>query len=149
MPANTSPIFTLTPRFSAGSLVTANNRTSGDGSICSGCDMVPVFRPGPNGSYLYKLRFCLAESVIGTASNPCVLRVFVSNAPSVIANNTNTWLIGEVNCPEQTPTANLPAVAFDVILNFTLKDPEFLVVTSSNPILANTSWIANVWGGDY
>lgn len=147
MPANTAPIFTIVPEFSAVRIQAANTSSSGSGTI--GTDIYLAFSPGANGSYLQKIRFSLAESTIGTASAACVLRVFLSTQSSGSTSAGNTWLIQEVVAATQTPTALLSASPIDIPLNFAIPSTYYVLVSASVAPTANTTWNANVFAGDY
>jgi hypothetical protein len=153
MPANTSPIFTIAPDFSAVRIAaatlanTVNAPSDGSGTI--GTNMFLAFSPGANGSYLQKIRFSLVESTIGTASAPCVLRVFLSTQSTGSTTNANTWLIQEVFAATQTPSSTSPASPIDIPLNFAIPSTFFVLVSTSVAPNTNTNWNANVFAGDY
>lgn len=147
MPANTAPIFTIVPEFSAVRIQAANTSSSGSGTI--GTDIYLAFSPGANGSYLQKIRFTLAESTINTASAACVLRIFLSTQSSGSTTAGNTWLIQEVVAATQTPTATLSASPIDIPLNFAIPSNYYVLVSASVAPTANTTWNANVFAGDY
>lgn len=79
MPANTNPIFTITPKIAWGTIATANTAKDGTGTV------VPIFTAGANGSYLSKVIVKALGTNIAT-----VLRLFLNNgsANSTPANNT-------------------------------------------------------------
>lgn len=147
MAANTSPIFTLAPKFSAVRVTAANTSSAGGGTV--GTDIFLAFSPGTNGSYLQKVRFSLAESTIATASSACVLRVFLSTQSSGSTTAANTWLIQEVVAATQTPSSTSSGSPIDIPLNFAIPSTYFVLVTASVAPTANTTWNANVFGGDY
>jgi len=147
MAANTAPIFTLAPKFSAVRITAANTSSAGGGTV--GTDIFLAFSPGTNGSYLQKVRFSLAESTIATASNACVLRVFLSTQSSGSTTASNTWLIQEVVAATQTPSSTLSGSPIDIPLNFAIPSNYYVLVSASVAPTANTTWNANVFGGDY
>jgi len=147
MAANTAPIFTLAPKFSAVRVTAANTSSAGGGTV--GTDIFLAYSPGANGSYLQKVRFSLAESTIATASAACVLRVFLSTQSSGSTTASNTWLIQEVVAATQTPSNTLSASPIDIPLNFAIPSTYYVLVTASVAPTANTTWNANVFGGDY
>jgi hypothetical protein len=147
MPANTSPIFTSVPDFSAVRITAANTSSAGGGTV--GTDIFLAYSPGANGSYLQKIRFSLVESTIGTASAACVLRVFLSTQSSGSTTASNTWLIQEVVAATQTPSNTLSASPIDIPLNFAIPSNYFVLVSASVAPTANTNWNANVFAGDY
>ena len=90
MPANTSPIFPLTPNVSWGNVATANTAKDGTGTV------VTVFTAGANGSNLDQIKVRSLGTNVAT-----VLRFFVNNgsANSSAANNS---LIHEVTIAATT-----------------------------------------------
>jgi hypothetical protein len=147
MPANTAPIFTSVPDFSAVRITAANTSSAGGGTV--GTDIFLAFSPGANGSYLQKIRFSLVESTISTVSAACVLRVFLSTQSSGSTTASNTWLIQEVVAATQTPSNTLSASPIDIPLNFAIPSTYFVLVSASVAPTANTNWNANVFAGDY
>jgi len=91
MPANTSPIFILTPNCSTGVLSTANTGRDGTGTL------VDVFTAGSNGSRLEWLR----ASATGTTTAG-MLRFFYYDG-------TNNRFLFEVPVPAITPSATVGA----------------------------------------
>lgn len=79
MPANTSPIFPLTPNISWATVTTANTAKDGTGAV------VTVFTAGANGSRVDYLKVRALGTNVAT-----VLRVFVNNggANTTAANNS-------------------------------------------------------------
>lgn len=90
MPANTAPIFTLTPNISWGEVATANTAKDGTGTT------VLIFTAGANGSYLQKARSKAKGTNVAT-----VLRFFLNNGstPATAINNT---LLGEMTIAATT-----------------------------------------------
>ena len=147
MAANTSPIFTIVPDFSAVRITAANTSSAGGGTV--GTDIFLAFSPGANGSYLQKIRFSLVESTINTASAACVLRVFLSTQSSGSTTASDTWLIQEVVAATQTPSSTLSGSPIDIPLNFAIPSNYYVLVSASIPPANNTHWNANVFAGDY
>ena len=79
MPANTTPIFTLTPVASWGTVTTANTAKDGTGTV------VTIFTAGANGARVDKIRY----KVMGT-NTATAMRIFVNNGSTnaTAANNT-------------------------------------------------------------
>jgi hypothetical protein len=147
MPANTSPIFTLAPRFSAANITAANTSSQGGGTV--GTDIFLAFSPGTNGSYLQKIRFSLAESTISTASAATVHRVFLSTVNTGTTTSANTFLIQEINAATQTPTSTASSYPIDIPLNFAIPSTYYVLITTHVAPTTNTVWSATVFGGDY
>ncbi|MGH8562711.1 MAG: hypothetical protein ACREXW_00970 [Gammaproteobacteria bacterium] len=79
MPANTSPIFGLTPVLSWGEIATANTAKDGTGTV------VTIFTAGANGARVDKIRYKAKGTNVAT-----VLRVFTNNGSTnaTAANNS-------------------------------------------------------------
>ena len=79
MPANTIPIFPVTPKIGFGKVLTANAATDGTGTT------VEVFAAGVNGAKIDQIKVRALGTNVAT-----VLRFFINNAstPTVAANNT-------------------------------------------------------------
>lgn len=147
MPANTSPIFTLTPKVTGVRVTAANTSSAGGGTI--GTDIFLAFTPGANGSYLQKIRFSLAESTINTASSAAVLRVYVSTLSTGSTSAADTFLIQEINAASQTPSSTVSGYPIEIPLNFAIPSDRYLLVSTSVAPATNTTWVATTYGGDY
>jgi len=90
MPANTTPIFPLTPKVSWGSVATANTAKDGTGTV------VTICTAGANGSRIDQIKV----RAIGT-NTATVLRLFVNNG-STNATATNNSLIHETTIASTT-----------------------------------------------
>lgn len=110
MPANTSPIFTLTPDVST-------NGTTGNGAalVTATGDYTGVsanhvleHTAGSNGSYVRKLRFKALGTNIAT-----VARIYLNNG-STNATATNNTFFGEISLPATTAsnTAATPDIDY-------------------------------------
>ena len=82
MPANTAPIFTLTPNATVSTITAANTARDGSGAL------VTAFTAGTNGSLLSSITFTNNATAVG-ASALKVVRVFVTDAAG--ANPTLLW----------------------------------------------------------
>ncbi len=83
MPANTVPIFPLSPKTSWGSVATANTAKDGTGTV------VTVFTAGANGSKIDQIKVRPLGTNVAT-----VLRLFVNNG-SANTTATNNSLVHE------------------------------------------------------
>lgn len=152
MPANTSPIFTLTPNVDSVKIPTTYACVKSDGSsLGTGIDiLMHVFTVGANGSYVDFIRF---QPVATAAANSvaCVLRAYRSTvaAPgATTADNTN--LIGEIQvgiiaCASTT----VQAPFYDVPVKAAFPAGTHILVAQSIAQTANVNWQATVFGGDY
>ena len=147
MPANTNPIYTLTPNFNSVAVTAANTSSQGGGTVAT--NIFLAWTAGSNGSFLRDVTWVLTESTIATASTGTVGRVFLSTVNSGSTTSSNTFLIKEVALVSQTPSSTLAAVPIVVPINMMVKTGYYVLVTNHAAPAANTQWIANVTGGDY
>lgn len=148
MPANTSPIFTLTPNVGQAAPSAANVKSDGTGTVAT--DIFKAFTAGANGSFVTRVRFNPVASVAGTATTATVGRVFYSTVGSGATANTNTFLLGEVTLPVATAdSASAPNSPIEVMLNIAIPTGSFIHITNHAAPAANSLWQAVVFGGDY
>jgi hypothetical protein len=151
MPANTSPIYTTTPKVSGTRITAAQTNSVGSGTI--GTDIFLAFSAGANGSYVQRVRFTLGGATANTASTACVLRVYLSSQGTGATNSTNTALVQEVSAAAQTPnvvtTLTGATYPIDIPLNFAIPTGYYILVGASAVAGANTVWTVTTYGGDY
>jgi hypothetical protein len=143
--ANTTPIFTSTPKInwasadgdggSAGPVKTANTNMDGTGTVNT------VWTAGANGSYLRKL-FCRAAG----SCIQSVVRVFINNGSSQ-ATLANNILYTELTLPGTTASANSALQAAEVPFEFAIPASYKILVTIGTTVSAG--WWFGVLGGDY
>lgn len=151
MPANTVPIYPVTPR-ADGQVITAsttaNVRTDGNGTI--GTDMVLVSSAGTNGTFYRFVKVKPWATVAATSTSATTIRVFKSTQSSGATSSANTHLVGEVQIPlvsAATTTGALPD--FDIPLNIALPAGQHLLACTSIVAAANTGFAITAVGGDY
>jgi hypothetical protein len=137
MPANTSPIFTLTPDVAWGTsaLTTQNTAKDGTGTVLT------VFTAGSNGSYVQKLRVRAAGTNVQT-----VLRLFINNG-STNATAANNILFDEITVASTTLSETTALNSYEIPLNFALPAGYKLNVTIGTTVAAGL--YVSVVGGDY
>src|SRR5438105_3267686 len=100
MPANTNPLFSITPNIGTVLLGTTSAQVKSDGtSAGTGTDlMYSAFASGTNGSYVQKVRFnCVANAV--TNSVATVLRIYLTTVSTTVGSaagattSANTFLL--------------------------------------------------------
>jgi hypothetical protein len=111
MPANTSPIFPLTPKIGYGTLATANTAKDGTGTV------VTVATAGSNGSRVDQIKVRALGTNVAT-----VLRFFINNG-SDPTTATNNALIHEVTIAATT-LSEVAALADNDIL--TVKGSDYV-----------------------
>lgn len=105
MPANTSPIFTLTPKAATARIAAANTARDGSGSL------VTLFTAGANGSRVDFITFTSSQ-VTAAASAARVQRVFLTDESGL-----NPRLISEVAM--SAVTASNTAIGATATITFT------------------------------
>lgn len=146
MPANTSPIFSITgdvnsvASLNSGLIVGPSANTALDGT---GANIYRAFTAGANGSYVQKVRFRPVGSPAAT-----VARVFISS--STTTNATNTWLYDEITLPAVTQSQTAASSVFEIPLNFALPANYLLYVTfGTSTGSSGTGYSVVTIAGDY
>lgn len=149
MPANTDPIYTLTPNIGRCKADVANVRSDGGGTI--GTDVFLAFTAGANGSWVSKVQVRPTASVAATATTGTVIRVYLSTVGSgATTPGTNVWLLAEYPLPTTTAdSTSTPANPTDIPLNMAMPTATYLLVSTHHIIQTNTSNHVLVVGGDY
>ena len=153
MPANTSPLFTLTPNVSFAAIPTANAQVKSDGTSAGSSNdfMYKVFTSGSNGSYIDRVRFFSVASAAATTGVATTLRVYLSTVSSPGATTTSdTTLLGEVSVPAISSSHSTNATNYyDVVLGFAIPTGRYIHVSQHVAQTTNQSWRAMAIGGDY
>lgn len=153
MPANTQPLFSLTPNVGTVSIPTATAQVKSDGtSAGSGVDLVyKAFTTGANGSYVDRVRFHTVASAAATTGVATTLRIYKSTVAAPGATtSSNTFLIGEISVPAISSSHSTNATNYyDVILEMVLPTGIYIHVSQHVAQTTNQNWIAHVIGGDY
>jgi hypothetical protein len=137
MPANTSPIFSLTPKTSWGTtaITTANTAKDGTGTVLT------VYTAGANGSYVQRVRFRPSGTAVQT-----VARLFINNG-STNATAANNILFDEITLSAITLSETAAQPSFEIPMNFALPAGYVLNVTIGTTVAAG--WYVSTIGGDY
>jgi hypothetical protein len=140
MPANTSPIFTLTPNveWTITNMVAANT-----GNLSAGTSYI-VWTAAANGSYLQKIRFRHQSS--NTNSAATVARVWITNGGS-LATVANYTLWDEITIAANTASQVAAATNYELPLNFAIPAGYTIYCTLGTAILGGL--LATIVGGDY
>ena len=148
MPANTSPIFTLTPNVGTVGVTAANTKSDGTGTVAT--DIFKAFTAGANGSFVTRVRFNATASAAATSTTATIGRVFYSTVGSGATANTNTWLLGEITLPSvSADSSTVPSSPIELMLNIAIPTGSFIHVTNHAAPAASTLWQIEVFGGDY
>ena len=142
MPANTAPIFTLTPQVEWG----INMNTANTGNMSAGTAYI-VYSAGTNGSYVQKIRF-RHQSTNTTNSAATVARVFINNGGASGTTNNNV-IFDEITIAANTVSQTAASVNYELPLNFGLPPGYTIFVTLGTAPTAGSFIQASVVGGDY
>jgi len=137
MPANTAPIFSLTPVTQWGStaITTANTAKDGTGTV------LLVYTAGANGSYVQRVRFRPSGTSVQT-----VARLFINNG-STNATAANNILFDEITLSAITVSETAAQPSFEIPMNFALPAGYKLNITIGTTVAAG--WYVSAIGGDY
>jgi hypothetical protein len=148
MPANTSPIFTLTPRISVGGAILGPSaNTAQDGT---GANSFLVFTAGSNGSFVEEITLKPVGSPAAT-----VMRVFYcSDTGTFTAGTTNTTsttaMLDDVSTAAIVSSNVSGSFQYKISLQRTIPANTKLFVTfGTSTGAAGTGYAIAVFGGDY
>ena len=148
MPANTSPIYTVTPAVGFCLPNAANTKTDGAGTI--GTDIFLLYTATSNGDLLNKIIFTPFATTASTATTATCFRVYLSTQTSGSTTSSNTRLIGEIAAPAQTadaPTAGTTSLVFP--LGFPIPSGQSVLVSMHHALAASTGWHVALLAGSY
>ena len=149
MPANTSPIFTLTPNVGTVAVTAALTKSDGTGTIAT--DIFKALTSGASGSWISRVRWLPVATSAGTTTTATVGRVYISTQTSgATTGGTDTFLLGEMalNAVSADNTTQ-PINPIELMLNIAIPTGRTILVSTHHAPAANTSWQAIVIGGDY
>jgi hypothetical protein len=137
MPANTQPIFSVTPSVEWSVSMVAFNATT---DLTTGTTY-SVFTGGTNGSYVQKIRFRHQGTNSAT-----VVRVFINNG-GVTTTASNNTLYDEITLAANTIVQNAASINYELPLGFALPAGYRIYCTFGTSTTGGI--IATVIGGDY
>jgi len=152
MPANTSPIFALTPNIGDVKITTTAALVRSDGSAANaiGTDHFLAFTAGANGSFIQRVRFISVASAAAVTSVATTLRVFISSINTGTPTAANTHLLAEISVPAISTSNSTNAVNYyEIPLNIAIPTSHYILVSQHVAQTTNQSWQAMVIGGDY
>ena len=139
MPANTAPIFTLTPEI----MWTINMTAANTGNLSAGTSYM-VFSANTNGSYVQKIRFRHQST---NANNVATMaRVFINNG-GALATPANNTIWDEITIAANTASQVAASTNYELPLNFALPAGYVIYCTLGTTVVAGIQ--ATVIGGDY
>jgi hypothetical protein len=139
MPANTTPIFVLTPNIGFGRITSANTTSDGSGSLTT------VFTAGTNGSRIDFLTITNSQST-AAVSSAMVIKVYLTNT-----SGTNPRMLQEVTLPAVTRTTSAVGTTTTISFSNGLIIPSGTLVQVSQSVYAGVQDQNDVVvrGGDY
>ena len=143
MPANTSPIFTLTPEVSW----STNMINASTTNLSANTNNYLVFTAGANGSYVQKIRF-RHQSTNTSNIQATVVRVFINNG-GVVTTAANNTIWDEITIAANTVSQTAASANYELPLNFALPAGYTIYCTLGSNLTAGTGIQATVIGGDY
>lgn len=153
MPANTAPLFSLTPNVGRVGIPTTNAQVKSDGTSAgtSADVMYKVFTAGANGSYVDRIRFFSVANSAATTGVITTLRAYLSTVSSPGATtNSDTFLIGELSVPAISSSHSTNATNYyDLILEQVIPTGTYIHVSQHVAQTTNQRWNAIAYGGDY
>lgn len=152
MPANTSPIYALTPNIGEVKITTTSALVRSDGSAPNaiGTDHFLDFTAGANGSFIQRVRFIPVASAAAVNSVATTLRVFLSSVNTGTPTAANTNLLAEISVPIISSANSTSAVTYyEIPLNIAIPANQYILVSQHIAQTTNQSWQAMVIGGDY
>jgi hypothetical protein len=152
MPANTSPIYSLTPNIGETKITTTSALVRSDGGATNaiGTDHFLAFTSGANGSFIQRVRFIPVSSAAAVSSVATTLRVFMSTVNTGIPTSSNTYLLAEISVPIISAANTINAVSYyEIPLNIAMPANQYILVSQHIAQTTNQSWQAMVFGGDY
>lgn len=150
MAQNKSPIFTLIPVVSFGTMSAPTAMTRSDGVGTIGTDIFKIFTAdSTDGSFVSKVRIC-ATATTPTTMTASVIRVYISSITSGSTTASDTVLYQEV------PVAAIPAANatnsvnyYEVPFGFALAPSQTILVSIHAAMAANSRWQFLTIAGDY
>ena len=152
MPANTQPIFSLTPNVGTVKITTTAALVRSDGSAANaiGTDQFLAFTSGANGSFIQRVRFNTVASAAAVNSVATTLRVYLSTVNTGTPTASNTSLLAEISVPIISASNSTNATSFyEIPLNIAVPTGRYILVSQHIAQTTNQSWQATVFGGDY
>jgi len=141
MPANTTPIFTLTPNIAFANLLAVNANTALDGTGT----VSTVFTAGVNGSMVNSI---IVKSSTTTATSAAgTLRIWINNG-GVTSTATNNTLIREYVLTANTASATVSTLNYEFPLNIQLPAGYKITCTVAT-MAASSGWQFTCQGADY
>ena len=148
MPANTNPIFILTPNVGRVLINAANLSTDGSGTI--GSTIFLAFTPSSNGSRVESVTFTSAQATETLSANTRIA-VYVSTLNTGATSSANTYIVAESTLTAVTRSSTILGMTYTFTFagGLFLPSNNYLLVTSSVRATAANDLSVVTRGGDY
>ena len=144
MAANTSPIFSLTPKIGFAKVTGVDGSADGIDA-----DVKLVHTAGSFGGFVQKLYAQPISTSGSTTTSAAVLRIYVNNG-STVGTATNNQLIKEwsLSAIAVNVAATVGVLSYEIPLNFQLP-ASYTIYAGVTAMAANTQWNITAVAGDY
>lgn len=144
MPANTDPLYALTPSVSTDGAGTMSQGVTAAAADYDGtsANYVLVFTAGPNGAVLERIR-AKAKGTNVTA----VARVFVNNGTGAHTTASNNTFVDELDLPATAASTTASTPAVDRAYNWKLEAGQEVYVGLGAAVAAG--WVFTAFGAHY
>lgn len=144
MPANTDPIFTLTPQITFAKVSAADGSTDG-----TDADVKLVCTAGANGAFVNKIVLQPRSTSGSTTTSAAAARIYINNGSSV-GTGTNNVLYKEVTLPATAVdvAGTTESAGWEIPMNIQLK-ASYTIYVGVTAMAANTNWDVTTISGDY
>lgn len=152
MPANTNPIFALTPNVGEVKITTTvtSPRSDGGATNAIGSEHFLAFSAGPSGSFVQRARFIPVATGSAINSIATTLRVFLSTISVGTPTSTDTHLLAEISVPIISAANTVQAANYyEIPLNIAIPANNHILVSQHLAQTTGQSWQAIVFGGNY
>lgn len=149
MTANTAPIFSVAPDIQAIGPIIAVASVLYNASGTIGTDVYLVYTAPTNGGFVQRVRFKYVANAT-TASNACVVKLFISSATSGAVTDANSWFYDEIALPATgTLTTTAGNATYDIPFGFGI--PAGYTILAKITVAQPTScgWMATAIAGHY
>jgi hypothetical protein len=139
MSANTSPIFTLTPKTAFTTITTADTTLDG-----TGANVALIYTAGSNGSFIQSI---IAKSNTLNATAATDFCIYLNNGSNHTTASNNA-LIKEFSLGSQTASNTSATLNFEFPMNIQIP-ANYVVMVSIGTMNSSTGYAVTVIGADY
>ena len=149
--ANTSPIYSLTPKIGKVNLVGNIGLTTSDGVGTVGTNLFLLLTGGSNGgTFVSRIRIHAYATAAATNTAATVLRFYASTIASGATTAANTFLIQEIGVGIlSAANASTALTPIEFPVNWAVPTNETILVSSHANLASNTGFQIVAISGDY